>query len=134
MKTALLSTVLIFFSMIAMDALWLSLMFKPFYIPQIGHLLSGSMQIGPVLIFYVLYAFALYVFVVGPELKNNQGFLQLILLAVLFGLTAYGTYDLTNQATLKGWSSFMTMVDMAWGGFLTGATCVIATSLVRYFS
>jgi uncharacterized membrane protein len=37
----------------------------------------------------------------------------------LLGLVAYGTYDLTNQATLKTWSTTITLADMAWGSVLT---------------
>ena len=29
------------------------------------------------------------------------------------GLVAYGTYDLTNQATLRGWPAWLTALDMA---------------------
>jgi uncharacterized membrane protein len=28
---------------------------------------------------------------------------------------AYGTYDLTNWATLQGWPSQLALVDWAWG-------------------
>ena len=38
---------------------------------------------------------------------------------------AYGTYDLSNMATLKTWSWSLTMIDMAWGAFATAlASCV----------
>jgi uncharacterized membrane protein len=33
----------------------------------------------------------------------------------------YATYDLTNQATLKVWSTQITAMDVMWGTFLTGA-------------
>ena len=38
----------------------------------------------------------------------------------LLGAFAYATYDLTNQATLKVWSTQLTLLDMAWGALLTG--------------
>jgi uncharacterized membrane protein len=38
--------------------------------------------------------------------------------AVMLGLVAYATYDLTNQATLKTWSTTITL-DMAWGVLVT---------------
>jgi uncharacterized membrane protein len=37
----------------------------------------------------------------------------------MLGLVAYGTYDLTNQATLLGWPTLVTVVDLVWGTFLT---------------
>ena len=36
-----------------------------------------------------------------------------------FGLIAYGTYDMTNWATLNGWSAQLALMDMAWGTLLT---------------
>ena len=37
----------------------------------------------------------------------------------MFGFVAYGTYNLTNMATVKGWSPTVVFVDMIWGGSLT---------------
>ena len=36
----------------------------------------------------------------------------------LFGFFTYATYDLTNQATLKDWTTQLTVIDMAWGTVL----------------
>jgi uncharacterized membrane protein len=41
--------------------------------------------------------------------------------AALFGLITYGTYDLTNLATLKDWPALLSIVDMLWGTVLTVA-------------
>ena len=43
----------------------------------------------------------------------------------LFGLCAYGTYDLTNQATRKDWPAIITVADLCWGTFLTAAAATI---------
>ncbi len=37
----------------------------------------------------------------------------------VFGLVAYGTYNLTNMAVIRDWSPTVVFVDMFWGGFLT---------------
>jgi uncharacterized membrane protein len=119
--------------MILIDGLWLTLMFKRFYVPHIGHLLHDVMVIWPAVIFYILYALALNVFVVLPALKNNSGYLELLLPGLLFGMVTYGTYDLTNQVTLKNWPWIITVVDIAWGSFLAAALSVISTFMTRYF-
>jgi uncharacterized membrane protein len=31
------------------------------------------------------------------------------------GLMTYATYDLTNHATLKSWSTLLTVTDLGWG-------------------
>ena len=38
-----------------------------------------------------------------------------ILSAALFGLFCYATYDLTNLATLRGWSVTIVLADIVWG-------------------
>ena len=44
----------------------------------------------------------------------------MLLGAALFGFCAYATYDLTNLATLRDWPLRVTLVDMAWGPFVSG--------------
>jgi uncharacterized membrane protein len=40
-------------------------------------------------------------------------------LGALLGLIAYGTYDLSNYATLRDWPLALTALDMAWGAVLS---------------
>jgi len=41
----------------------------------------------------------------------------------------YATYDLTNQATMKDWPVTITLIDLAWGTFITAATSAITTRI-----
>lgn len=43
------------------------------------------------------------------------------ILGALLGLLAYGTYELTNKAVIKGWPWQMVAVDLSWGVILTAA-------------
>jgi uncharacterized membrane protein len=43
----------------------------------------------------------------------------------------YGLYDLTNYATLKGYTLEMTVVDMAWGTFLCGTAASVTSYLLK---
>lgn len=130
---AFISFFIILISMILIDGLWLGVMLKRFYAPNIGHLLNDVIAIGPAVIFYVLYAIALNVFVVLPALRSNTGYLELMFLGLLFGMVTYGTYDLTNQVTLKNWPWIVTLVDIAWGSCLAASASLIATFTIRYF-
>lgn len=120
-------------SLLLIDGIWLSVMMNRLYVPQIGHLLSGSLSIWPAILFYLLYGIGLYVFVVLPALKNHTGYFELLLHGLLFGMVTYGTYDLTNQATLKNWPWIVTMADIAWGAFLAATVSLISTVATRYF-
>ena len=44
---------------------------------------------------------------------------------MVIGLMAYGTYDFTSLALLKGYDKTAALVDFIWGGLVTGLTCVI---------
>ena len=44
---------------------------------------------------------------------------------IVFGVVAYGTYNFTNMATIKNWSPYVVIVDMIWGGLLTGTSAAL---------
>ena len=50
---------------------------------------------------------------------------QALTRGALLGLVAYGTYELTNMATLANWSWKMVILDTTWGGILTAITCFV---------
>ncbi len=133
MKEIILTVLTILISMFLIDAIWLRTMFKILYVPNIGHLLASKMNLAPAIIFYILYALALYVLVVRPELDKGEGYLKIWMLGILFGLVTYGTYDLTNQTVLKDWPWVVTVVDLAWGATLTGAVAVFSTYIARNY-
>ncbi len=134
MKTFYISFVSIILSMLILDGLWLGIMIKRFYQPQIGYLMGGSPKIIPAVLFYILYAICLAVFVTLPALQNHSSYLDVLSKGMLLGLMAYGTYDLTNHATLKDWPAMVTVVDMVWGAILTGTVSVISTYITRTFT
>ncbi|MES2473370.1 MAG: DUF2177 family protein, partial [Pseudomonadota bacterium] len=39
------------------------------------------------------------------------------------------TYDLTNLATLKVWSLKVSLIDMAWGSFVTGTISAASAAI-----
>lgn len=114
-----------------MDAVWLVTMTPRLYRRQIPDLLLDAPQWAPAVAFYLLYAAAVLVLVVRPALEGDWGLFRLMASGALLGLAAYGTYDLTNQATLRGWSTLVTIVDMAWGASLTATVVTVATLVAR---
>lgn len=122
---------LVFLAFVAIDAVWLSVMSGSFYRNQIGHLMADNVSWAPVVLFYLLYPLGITFFVVNPALANGTALLGVLGSGALLGLFAYGTYDLTNHATLQDWPSLVTIVDLAWGAFLTGLVSVIAVFVSR---
>jgi uncharacterized membrane protein len=114
---------------LGIDMLWLTVIAQKFYKAQIGHLMADKAKLLPAAIFYVLFIAAMVYFVIAPALEH-QNLTKLILSATIFGLVTYATYDLTNMATLKDWPLLVTVVDLAWGTFISLAVSVI-TYLIR---
>jgi uncharacterized membrane protein len=70
--------------------------------------------------FYVLYITGLMIMVIWPAFQA-QSVSQGLIYGALLGLIAYGTYDLTNLAVMKGFTTKIAIIDMIWGTVLTGA-------------
>lgn len=116
---------------LAIDLIWLLVISKPIYQNYLGDLL-GPAKLVPAVLFYVIYIIGVIFFVVHPAL--DKGSLSYALVAGgLLGLLCYGTYDLTNLATLKGWPVFVTVIDLLWGTFITATTSSLVFMLARYF-
>jgi len=111
---------------LGIDMLWLTVIAQKFYKSQIGHLMADKARIIPAAIFYVLFVGAMVYFVIVPALEH-QNLTRLILSAAIFGLVTYATYDLTNMATLRDWPLLVTVVDLAWGTFIS-----LSVSLITY--
>jgi len=105
--------------MAGLDFIWLTSMSEPFYRRLLGHLMAPSPNMTAAVVFYLLYIAGILIFAVRPALVSGD-WRQALMQGAALGLVAYATYDLTNLATLKGWPLSVTLVDMAWGAFLTG--------------
>ena len=108
-----------------LDALWLGWAGENFYRPRLGDLMADSFRMVPALVFYTAYIAGIVWFAVRPGLTGGIG--TAALNGALLGALCYATYDLTNQATLRQWSTTITVVDICWGAFATAAAASIAT-------
>ena len=134
-KCLLVATLIASLIFLIIDVIWLSFATKSFYRPLIGNLLSDKPVIWAAALFYILYVFGMALVVIQPCVDSASLF-KTIYTGFIFGLVAYGTYNLTNMAVLKGWSPTVTFVDMFWGGSLTALSATtglyIAKKIVHY--
>ncbi len=96
------------------DAIWLTVMGSRFYGAEIGPLLLPQPNLAVAAPFYLIYPAALTLLAVLPGIQEGR-LAGALWRGALFGLAAYATYNLSNLATLKGWSELLTIVDMGWG-------------------
>jgi len=122
-----LSSLAVFF---AIDLLWLGIISKNFYNAQLGHLLAPKVNWAPAIVFYLLFIAGILFFAVllGVD-ADSLG--KTVLMAGVFGLICYATYDLSNMATIKDWPLIVTVVDMIWGVTISTVVAVVAFYIGR---
>lgn len=106
-----------------LDFLWLGFVAKTFYRQEIGALLLEKFNMTAAIGFYLIFVVGVVIFAILPALQAGS-WKSALLYGALFGFFTYATYDMTNLATLKGWSFPVTVVDIAWGAFLTGISAL----------
>ncbi len=114
--------------MIAIDMVWLTWLGRGFYMQEIGGLLLDTPNLPAALAFYVLYSVGVVVIIIAPALET-QSVVRALIYGIIFGLVAYGTYDLTNLAVMKGFTTKIALIDMAWGGLITGFTSAVTVKI-----
>ena len=131
MRNALIAYAVAALIMAGLDFLWLSLTVEPFYQRALGAVLAEKPYMPAAVAFYLIYVLGIVVLAVWPALDSGDWRTALVRGAA-FGFFAYATYDLTNLATLKVWSLKVSLIDMAWGTFLTGTAAAISAAVTLW--
>ncbi|WP_353473176.1 DUF2177 family protein [Salipiger sp. H15] len=106
---------------LGLDMLGLRFLIRPVFERHVGHLLAEPLRLGPAAGFYAAYVVGVLVFVSLPALREGSA-VQALLMGALLGLMCYGTYEMTNLATLADWSWEQVIADCLWGAALTGVS------------
>ena len=130
MKKALIAYVATLVTFLLLDGIWLGLLMAPTYRELLGSLMLEKPLLLPAAVFYCLYVIGCVVFVVLPALSWQRA----AKLGALLGLVAYGTYDLTNWATLRDWSVQVSLMDWAWGTVATAVACTVGYLVAKRFA
>ncbi|NKI57554.1 DUF2177 family protein [Labrenzia sp. PO1] len=128
--TAYIATVLVF---LAVDYVWLTQVSTRFYLDRIGHLMMEKPNIAAASVFYLVYVVGIVIFAVAPALKADS-LVTAIIFGALFGFFTYGTYDVTNYATLREWPVSVVLVDVAWGTVLSAVSAGAGFTITRLMS
>ena len=110
---------------LAIDMVWLLWLGRGIYVTEIGEILRQQPNMAAAGAFYVLYITGLMIMVIWPAVQAGS-VVQGMLYGALLGLIAYGTYDLTNLAVIKGFTTKIALIDMVWGTFLTSSVSTFA--------
>lgn len=123
-------TAVVFF---AIDLVWLSLVANTFYQAQIGPLLKSPFNLPVAAGFYLFYVVGVLALAVLPGVEKGA-LIEVLWRGALLGAVAYGTYDLTNLATLKGYTWQVAAVDIVWGTVLTGTVAAAGYYIARWLN
>lgn len=119
---------------VAVDLVWLRLVMVPAFRADVPTLLAVTPNTAAAVAFYVAFCLGLVHFAVLDAIAN-RAVLPAVREGALVGLLSYGTYELTNMATLRDWTWRLVAMDMTWGAFLcalsAGAGAWVALSFAR---
>lgn len=108
-----------------LDGLWLGVVAKRMYFDILGPILRQPFDRVAAGLFYVLYVGGVVVLAVAPADDVAGAALR----GLVLGAVAYGTYDLTNRATIQPFPWKLVVVDIAWGSALTTAAATAAKAI-----
>lgn len=108
-------------SFVTVDMIWLRTMAEKLYRPVLGDVLRAEPNLLAAAAFYLIYPVGLLAFAVLPAHEQGRA-LQAFASGMMFGCFTYATYDLTNQATLRNWTTTLTIADVFWGSLLAGVS------------
>lgn len=99
------------------DLVWLKVMGERMYRPILGDILLPEPNLWPAMVFYLIYPLGLIGFAVMPAYQDGSP-VRALVAGLMFGCFTYATYDLTNHATLRNWTTMLTLTDVLWGSLL----------------
>lgn len=102
--------------MLIADAIWLKGVMQHLFKTQMSDIME--FRVTPAVLFYLLYPVGILLFVSS----GATDWKTVLLYGCALGALCYGTYDLTNLATLRPWTVKLALIDIAWGTFVTGVS------------
>jgi uncharacterized membrane protein len=112
-----------------LDSLWLNWAGPNLYRPVIGEIMADDINISAAVTFYLIYLAGMVWFAIKPSLESGK--VQTATLnGVLLGALCYATFDLTSQAVFSVWATRISVMDIIWGAFATGAASTVAAMVV----
>ena len=116
----------------AVDYVWLSQIGPRVYHPTLDEVLrpmNDPVDFPAAIAFYLAYIAGLVALAVWPN--RDKPLMKTVINGGILGAMCYATYDLTNQATLKVWSTHITIADILWGTFVTAVGATVGGWVLR---
>lgn len=117
---------------LVIDIIVIRTVMLPLFERNIGPLMADETRLDVAMGFYLLYVVGIVYFAVQPALATGE-MMVAIKNGAFLGLIAYATYEMTNMATLRGWSWQMVVIDTGWGAMLGAISAALGFLISRSF-
>jgi uncharacterized membrane protein len=117
-------------ALVPIDILFLGVFAKGFFAAQVGDMM-GEVRPAPAVLFYLLYAAGILIFVSGAATATWQ---TTLLYGALFGLFCYATFELTALSLLKHWTWPVVALDMSWGCLVTALSSTLGLMIANWLA
>ncbi len=108
-----------------LEALWLT-QAAPYIYAPLSPIMREQPNLLSALFFFLAYPIGILYFTVFSNLDSISKISER---AVMLGLLCYGTYSLTNLATLQGWTATISLFEICWGMILTALTAIATAKI-----
>lgn len=115
---------------VVIDLLWIGVIASDFYRSRVGYLMEINWTAA--VAFYLIFLLGMTFFVLYPAV--SEGWRMAALLGGAYGFFTYASYNLTNLATLRDWSTSLALGDMAWGTVFGASIAGITVALYTLFN
>jgi uncharacterized membrane protein len=117
---------------LVIDVAWLATAGRSIYFVELAGMLLDRPNFALAFTFYLIFVAGLVGFVIHPAHAAGDLW-QAIKMGAFFGLVTYATYDLTNLSTLKGFTTKVALIDLAWGTVLSASVSSLTLLAMRFF-
>ena len=111
-------------AILLLDGIWLGIIAKSLYQVEMGSLMNESPRWGAAILFYIFYPVGLVLLVTAGGVPSLGA---AALRGAVIGAMAYGAYNATNLAVIRGFSDKLAIVDFCWGTVLTAVAGTFAS-------
>ncbi len=117
---------------LALDALWLGVVARSLYAAKLGPIMLDQPRWGVAAVFYAFFVAGIVYFAVKAGLEaGSVG--TAALNGALFGFFTYLTYGATTLAVFKGFDDMLTVIDTAWGVFISAVVAAGTVWIMQRF-
>jgi uncharacterized membrane protein len=110
-----------------LDILWIEYVAQKLYKKYLSSILKDNINWVSAILFYLVFTFALFIFVVLPV----GSWLMALIMGALLGFIMYSVFSFSNMSFIKEWNWKIVAIDILWGSFLGAVSALAAYYIIK---